>query len=397
MWSWYLASRALCLLLLVPESGVLSDITYFGRVLAQSGPSQGLPEYPWPAVALLELPRQLGAADGVPFFLALIALFAAVDAAFAARLWRAGGRRMTRGMVLWLAVGPVLGPLVLTRFDTLAAALSALGLLSLSAARPGAAGVAAAFGCGIKLFPAVGLPALLVPGPMRARVAALLGAAIAGLALAGASVAVGGVARLWSPFSFQAGRGLHVEAFAALPFLWARHFSGGGWEARLGECRCYELHGPGVDLAMQLGAGVLALGAAGLALLYWRALRANPAARSVALAARLTVLALIVFIATNKVFSPQYLIWLAAPLAALALLAEDGLPRADFVLLLAACALTHVVFPLNYGALAHVEESRAWVLTVLLARDAALVALGARLALRAWRDTVRPASAPGSG
>ncbi len=77
MWSWYLASRALCLLLLVPESGVLSDITYFGRVLAQSGPSQGLPEYPWPAVALLELPRQLGAADGAPFFLLLPPAFGA--------------------------------------------------------------------------------------------------------------------------------------------------------------------------------------------------------------------------------------------------------------------------------------------------------------------------------
>ncbi|HEX9395729.1 MAG TPA: glycosyltransferase 87 family protein [Burkholderiales bacterium] len=397
MWSWYLASRALCLLLLVPESGVLSDITYFGRVLAPASPSGALPEYPWPAVALLELPRQLGATEGAPYHLALIGLFVAIDAAFAACLWRAGGRRMTRAMVLWLAVGPLLGPLVLTRFDTLAAALSALALLSLGAARPGAAGVAAAFGCGIKLFPAVGLPALLIPGGLRARVAAVLGAAITGTALAAVSAAAGGVERLWSPFAFQAGRGLHVEAFAALPFLWARHFAAGGWESRLGECRCYELHGPGVDLAMQLAAAALALGAIGLAALYWRALRAHPAARNAALAARLTVIGLILFIATNKVFSPQYLIWLAAPLAVLALLAEDGLPRADFTLLLAACALTHVVFPLNYGTLAHVEQSRAWILTVLLARDAALIALGARLAVRAWRDTVRPAGVPGSG
>jgi len=48
------------------------------------------------------------------------------------------------------------------------------------------------------------------------------------------------------------------------------------------------------------------------------------------------------------------------------------------------------VFPLNYAALAQVEESRVWVLAVLLARDAAIVALGARLAARIWRDTLKP-------
>ena len=401
MWSWYLASRTLCLLLLLPESGVLSDITYFGRVLAQTGPGRALPEYPWPAVALLELPRQLGAADGAPFHLALIALFAAGDAAFAGWLWRAGGRRMTRGLVLWLLIGPVLGPLVLTRFDSLAGALAALALLALAAARPAAAGAAVALGAGVKLFPVVGLPALLLPGSARQRLSVLAGAALAGLALAAATVAAGGVERLWSPFAFQAGRGLHVEAFGALPFLWARHFGAGTWESRLGDCRCYELHGPGVDLAMQLGTATLALGIAGLALLYWRALRAGPAARDAALAARLTVLALLLFIATNKVFSPQYLIWIAAPLAVLALVSEDSLPRADFALLIGACALTQVIFPLNYDTLAHADKSRAWVLLVLLARDAALVALGARLAARIWRDCgspgVSPPRAPGSG
>ena len=49
MWSWYLASRAVCLLLLVPESGVLSDITYFARVLAES---RGLA---WVEIDLAEL------------------------------------------------------------------------------------------------------------------------------------------------------------------------------------------------------------------------------------------------------------------------------------------------------------------------------------------------------
>jgi hypothetical protein len=388
VWSWYLASRAVCLLLLVPESAVLSDITYFARVLAETGAAGALPEYPWPAVALLDLPRLAGAAQGAPYHLALLGLFAAIDAAFAGCLWRAGGRRMTRGMVLWIALGPLLGPLVLARFDTLAGAALALALLAL-ASRPAAAGALVALGAGIKLFPVLGLPALLLPGGWGRRAAVAAGAAAAGLGLAAWTVHAAGWERLWAPLGFQGQRGLHVEAFAALPFLWARHLGLGDWESRLGACRCYELHGPGIDLALQGASVGLALGALGLGLLFWRAARAGTTARTPALAARLTILALVLFIATNKVFSPQYLVWLAAPLAVLALLPGGGLARADLALLLGACAATHVIFPLNYAALSQVESSRAWVLLLLAARDAALVALGARLAAQVWRATLK--------
>jgi len=375
---------------MVPESGVLSDITYITRELSASSPASALPEYPWPAVALLDLPRLLGAQDGLQFHLSLVALFLAIDAAFAWCLWRASEYRMTRGMIAWLAVGPALGPLVLARFDSLAGALLALALLALSASRPARAGVLAALGCGIKLFPAVALPALLLPGGSRQRLAAIAGIALTGIALAAASIAGGGVERLWSPLAFQGQRGLQVEAFSALPFLWLRHFHPSTWEASLGACRCYELHGPGIDLAMQLAAFGLLAGGAGIAFLYWRAFRAPEAVRSAALAARLSVLALILFIATNKVFSPQYLLWLAAPMAVLALLAQDGLPRADLWLLVGACALTHLlVLPVNYAALARVEDSSVGTLAVLLARDAAIVALGVRLAARIWRDTLK--------
>jgi len=139
VWRWYLASRAVCVLLLVPESGVLSDITYITRVLSESGPASALPEYPWPAVALLDLPRLLGAQDGLQFHLSLVALFIAIDAAFAWFLWRASDYRMSRGMIVWLLVGPALGPLVLAQchawtgsyaavFYTLAGIVGLLGL-----------------------------------------------------------------------------------------------------------------------------------------------------------------------------------------------------------------------------------------------------------------------------
>ena len=393
MWSWFLASRALCLLLLVPESGVLSDIAYFARVLADAGPGRALPEYPWPTVALLYLPLQWGISGGMPYHLSLVALFLAIDAAFTWHLWRAGGARVTRGLALWLLLGPVLGPLVLTRFDTLAAALAASALLALAAPRPAVSGALVALGCGIKLFPVLGAPALLLPGGWRARLKTIAAVALAGLALTAATVAAAGFERLWSPLAFQAQRGLHVEAFAALPLLWARHFDPGAWQTVLAECRCWELQGPGVAAAMQAGSGALLLGLAGVQLLHARAFAAPPAQRTVALAARLTVLFLIVWIASNKVFSPQYLIWLAAPLAALGAMRNalrgEELARADLVLLALACALTQAVFPLNYPALAHAEQSKLWVLAALTLRDAAIASLGLRLAAQIWRSTAR--------
>lgn len=389
MWSWYLAGRVLSLLMLVPESGLLSDITYIARSLAESGQARALPEYPWPAVALLEVPLRLGVASGIQYYLALVAMFVAADAAFAWHLWRASERRMTPGIVSWLLLAPVLGPLVLTRFDGLVAALAASAILSLAAARPGRAGAFAALGIGIKLWPVLGVPALLLPGGWRERLPVILGVTVTGSVLAGATVLSAGIERLWSPLAFQATRGLHVESLPALPFLWARHFLTEAWQTLPGECKCYELHGPGVEIAQQFATAALLLGLAGLALIHIRALTAPAAARTAELVARITVLAAIVWIATNKVFSPQYLLWIAAPLSALGAMPGARASRADFAIFILACALTHLVVPLNYAALSSAENSKLWVLAALTLRDIALVSLGARLAAQLWRSTAR--------
>jgi len=214
--------------------------------------------------------------------------------------------------------------------------------------------------------------------------------ALTGIALAGATALAAGPERLWSPLAFQTQRGLQVEALAARPLLWARHFDAAGrWSTTLGQCRCWEMQGPGLDLALQIAFAGLLAGLAGLAFLHVRAFAAPAAARTAALAVRLTVLAVIVWIAGNKVFSPQYLVWLAAPLVLLGVLRGSELPRADAGLLLAACAATHFVFPVNYAPLTDTEASSAPVLIALTLRDVVLLALGVRLAAQIWRSTAR--------
>jgi hypothetical protein len=384
----YLLTRALGLALLVPQIGLLVDFTHVRQAIEQAGAAGAMPEYPWLAVALHELPLRFGITKWTHYYWSMVSLFLLADAAFTVCLWRAGGRRASPGLVAWLLVFPVLGPLLVTRFDIVAGALAACALIARGASRPALSGALAAAGCGVKLWPALAFPALVVPGKRDDWRRVIGGAILVAGAIAVATFAAAGLERLWSPFMFQARRSLQVEAFAALPLLWARHFGALADGAVVyGECKCYEVNSPWTDAALPFASGALWLGVAGLVLLYLRALRAPEPARTSSLAAQLTVLSVIVWIATNKAFSPQYLVWVAAPLAALGVLPPRQLPRADIGLFLLACALTQFVFPSNYHLLLVGGEAAAKVLIALTIRDALLITLGVRLAVKIWRAT----------
>src|SRR5260221_10999409 len=231
-----------------------------------------------------------------------------VDAMFAWLRGRDAGCRLSRGLWLWLAVFPALGPLMVTRYDIVPAALAGSALLALAAARPATAGALASLGAGLKLWPAAGFAALLVPGERKSRAWVLAGLLSLLVALALASAAAAGWARLWSPFSLQGKRGLQLEAFGALPLLWARYLSvDGGWTVRQeeGVCKCHQLYGPGVDGAVQLTFPALLIAAAFVALPHLRAFAPPAAARTAAVAALLTSLWLVARAVTARAFRPQ--------------------------------------------------------------------------------------------
>jgi hypothetical protein len=99
-------------------------------------------------------------------------------------------------------------------------------------------------------------------------------------------------------------------------------------------------------------------------LLRFRQERAARGAVTYASLAAYAVATLLAFIATNKVFSPQYLIWLL-PFAPLLRPRQAGL-------FLAICAITIVIFPFDYNLLLAMQ-----LLPVLLLnlRNALVVAL----------------------
>jgi hypothetical protein len=383
----YLAIRVIGLVLLLPEPVLIGPMHAYLE-LAKLGPAKGLLEYPWPMAVLLELPLRAGATSQPAYVAGWLLVALIMDAAFASLLWRAGGSRMTPGLWLWFLVLPALGPLVLVMSDLVPAVATAAALLAVSRARHTLAGALLGVAAALKLWPLAGLPALALHGTGRQRRWTVVAFALTVLAMVLATLAAAGAQRLGSPLVWQQARGLQVEALAALPFLWARHLDADArWTTPFTEFNCYEVLGPGVDIALQASLIAMGLALIGLAILYVRALRAPAGVRGPALAAVILLVTVLAVVATNKVFSPQYLIWLAAPLAALGTLPGSPLARADGILFLAACTLTQLVYPLNYGALVNEGQTSAWVLAALTLRDLLLVALGVRLTVQAWRAT----------
>jgi hypothetical protein len=86
------------------------------------------------------------------------------------------------------------------------------------------------------------------------------------------------------------------------------------------------------------------------------------------------------FVVTGKVLSPQYLLWLLPAAAAGLVVAGDAYPRLLrwCGVLLAATALTQLVFPTLYRGLVFEDASSGWAVLVLAVRNVLLVWLFVR-------------------
>jgi hypothetical protein len=262
----------------------------------------------------------------------------------------------------WLGATPVLVHYAGLNWDLLPIALVALAVLALDRGRPGAAGALAGLGISAKLFPAVIAPPALAAGLAQPRARPLWTFA-AGLAVA--LLAVNLPVALAAPegwawfFVFNAGRGAENSV----------------WEA---------LHVGKGPLLEALSAGPLLLASAAGSVAAFVAARRGDAARVVRLAA---ALALLVWIATNKIWSPQYALYgfLAGALAAAplpAFLALSAVSAADF----------HVAFEVR------ARRWEPWFRDTLfhplgIVRSILWLVLAAWIARELWRE-VRAATRP---
>src|SRR5690606_4358133 len=295
---------------------------------------------------------------------------------------------------LWFA--PALGPLLYARLDLVPAVLAGAAVLAALTgsrrSRKGMAGILAGLGCLAKLFPVIVLPALLLrKGGRLALVAGFAVTLAAGLGLTYLAV---GSERLTSPVTWQQDRGLQLEAVPALPLLVASTFRPGTWWTDYSDHLAMEIFGPAVPTMMTVAMIATGIAVGILAVLWFRGLRLPASSR--AAVAWLVVATVCLVLVTNKVFSPQYLIWLAAALAALGMVAEDAEVWRVGRLFLLMCVLTQCFYPTLYRFLTALEPA---MVTVILLRDLLLLTVTAFAVRAVWERTRRsrepvPAVAP---
>ena len=392
----WLGTRLLMLgLVALFERIITGDVFYYWRKIAtlpDVGLAGTLVEYPTPVVWILALPYGLSGGFRVGYLVAFVVLMLLLDAGFGWALWRVEDRRHRRAIDFWLLFVFLLGPLCYFRFDLLTAVLAGGALLA-ARRHPSLAGGLLGLGAAVKLWPALLMPAFLAGRLSRGRLTAgFLGI---GVGLAAVSLLAGGWTRLVSPLTWQSGRGLQIESIWATPLLLARAAKPEQWSVTMSPFQAYEIFGVGVAgwLALSTVAGVL--GWAAIAAGWVRAFRGSPISLP---AIGLLVLATVaILVVTNKTLSPQYLLWLAGPMAAL--LTVDGSPVERrqttrlAVQLVALALLTHLVYPGFYsGLLGERGQPLLIVATLLTAvRNVALLAFTLELCLLGWRLMSRPA------
>lgn len=317
----FLATRAFSVWTLQLEavSFVANDVSYYGYHLNRlaNGETWVMPEYPVPALWILQAIYTLG--QGWQWWTPVYAaVFLVLDALVAVSLYRRGN---AAGSLFWILFTGAQGAIVWYRFDLIPAALVAWACLLLMT-RPRIAGGLIGLGAAIKLWPALLIGPMLAPNPLvrgKAR-QRLLGFLVVGLGLAAASLITSGWARSASPITWQSERGLQIESVPATPLMILRTFTDTpSWNIFLSEYNALELSGPGVGLLLRVST---VLTAASVALAIWLTARlirrmheGDPRLNEAIILAVLTIV--LATIVSNKTLSPQYVLWLGGPLAAL--------------------------------------------------------------------------------
>ena len=362
MWTAWVIARIMLGFIIFRDHSPRGDVAYYFYGILGNDPSM-MTEYPhagtWPVEVLTAL---IG--DHIDaFYIAFVLMCMLVDALFLAlvlsnhhanpRVWLAGW--------FWIFFGTLTGQVFYMRLDIFPA-LTVAAAAACLVRWPNIASALLAFATTMKLWPGVLAAGLVGRFSNRKSWLRLLSFFTALVALCAITVVTSGWQRLLSPLTYQSDRGLQIESVFATPFVYQAFYEPTRWEMGYAESKSFEISGPGVDQAIAWSTySMSAVIAFALAWALWRFLAGGWNPRSTIAFFGVMILLLII---TNKVFSPQYIVWFA-PLLAVALrqpqMSEHQLkhPRTHraisilmvslAVLTLVTAALGSYVYPSNYN------------------------------------------------
>ncbi len=311
--------------------------------------------YPFAALVPIMLPLLLGADNYVGGWLTMVLLLDA--AAFAVLIVGREPRRIVAAW-WWLVFLVLLGPIAVGRLDSVSAALAIVGLLWLTMHEKAAVAVLT-IATWIKVWPAAIIAAAVVALRTRRHVIAV--AAVTSLIIVIVPLIFGAGLRVLSFITMQTGRGLQIEAPISTIWMWqaALHVPGAiVYYDR--DLLTFQVTGAGTTAAGALMNPLLALTAIVVALIGIRSVRrGTPYTR---ILPELSLALVTAFIAFNKVGSPQYIVWFAAPVI-IGLVYQGRGFRTPALLVGAIAGLTQVIYPYLYDLLLNPQPAMVAVLT----------------------------------
>jgi hypothetical protein len=267
----------------------------------------------------------------------------------------------------WLVFMVALGPISVSRLESIVSALAIAGMV-LVFVWPRTAGVLLAMGAWIKVWPA----AIIFAGLMtiRDKYQLFLGALFLSLGLVVMGVLGGGFQHLFGFLGQQTSRGIQIEAPSAAPFLWLAISGNSEYGIYYdNDILTYQVSGSGVTEVAALSNAVI--GVAVFSALVWGWWLSRRGLDHTLLFPLLSFILITAFIVFNKVGSPQYMMWLVAPVV-VGLIFYPKVWRSLVLLTLLIAGITHVLYPYWYGNILALEASMISLLTL---RNVGLVAL----------------------
>lgn len=341
----------------------------------------------YPVVALVPILLPLIVGPGL-YPIGWIILVTALNAgAYAYLLYSAGGTArillQRKAALWWLGFLILLGPISVARLDSIVTPLAIIGLLT-AVQRPAIAGALLAMATWIKVWPAALIAAVLIAVNKRKTV--LISVLVTSATIIVIALILGGEGNIFSFLGQQTGRGLQIEAPLATPFLWLTAFHEQGYAVYYDSViLTFQVMGEGTSFVAELSSILLAMAFIGtLAWGLWLHRRgSSPSHVLPAVALTLTVV-LIVF---NKVGSPQYIGWLAAPIIA-GLVLEQKKFITPAVIALVLAALTQAFYPYLYNGLLEVQPVELSILTMRNIGELVLLAVSASVLYDAKRREI---------